>query len=160
MEEIAIRKGTILDLSVIQRLNQMLFENEEKWHPTYIGTWPFSERGTQYFTDRLNEVTGVIFVAEHQEKIVGYINGGWLRSYPFRKETSFIDLDNMYVLGEYRSKGIGEKLVNEFKNWAKTRGVEVIRVDSVYENDRAIDFYTKKGFKKHSVLFELNIKDN
>lgn len=158
MENIIIRKAKIEDLSIIQDLNHKLFENEEKWHPTYVGSWPYSEKGIQFFTERINELTGVIFVAEQEGKIIGYLCGGWFRSYAFRKETSFVDLDNMYVLEEYRSKGVGSILITEFINWAKSKNIEIIRVDSVYENERAINFYTNKGFKKHSVLLEINIK--
>lgn len=160
MEQITIRKAKLEDLPSIQDLNHKLFENEEKWHPTYVGSWPYSERGIAYFTDRINEVTGIIFVAEHENKVIGYLCGGWVRSYAFRKESSFVDLDNMYVIEEYRSKGIGNMMITEFFNWAKSKNIEVVRVDSVYENERAINFYTKKGFKKHSVLLEINLKED
>lgn len=160
MDGIVIRKGNINDLASIQKLNQELFDNETGWHSTYIREWPYLERGTLFFTDRLNEIDGVVFIVLKNEQPIGYLCGGWLRSYTFRKEKMFSQLDNMYIKEEYRSHGIGNLLVKEFIKWSKEKGVDAIRVEAVYENTRAISFYKKHNFKEHSVMLEINIENN
>jgi len=89
MENVIIRKGNISDLDDIQKLSQGLFEFEVGWHKTYVKEWPYSEGGIQFFSKRLKEEDGVIFIAKVDNKIVGYLCGGWIRSYGFRKEKLF-----------------------------------------------------------------------
>lgn len=159
MDEIVIKKGNINDLSIVQKLNQDLFDFEIPWHSTYNREWPYQERGIQFFTDRLNEKDGIIFIAFVNDRPIGYLCGGWLRSYTFRVEKLFSQLDNMFIQQEFRNKGVGKKLLDEFIKWSKEKGVSVIRVDAVYENTKALEFYRKKNFKDHSIILELKIED-
>ena len=159
MDEIVIRKGNINDLALIQKFNQELFDFEIPWHNTYNRDWPYQERGILFFTDRLNEKDGIVLIAFVNNNPVGYLCGGWLRSYTFRIEKLFSQLDNMYVKEEFRHHGIGKKLMDEFIKWSKEKGVSVIRVEAVYENIKALEFYRKNNFKDHSVILELNIED-
>lgn len=156
---VLIRKGNIKDLAIIQKLNQELFDFELPWHSTYNRDWPYQERGIQFFTDRLNEKDGIIFIAFENDRPIGYLCGGWLRSYTFRKEELFSQLDNMFIQQGFRNKGVGKKLLNEFIKWSKEKGVSIIRVDAVYENINALEFYRKNKFKDHSIILELNIEN-
>lgn len=159
MEKIEIRKGNISDLEKIQEFNQKLFSFESAWHPTYVSKWPYLQGGIEYFSKRLNEDNGVVFIALVGNIMVGYLCGGWLRNYAFREEKLFADLENMYVDEDFRGKGIGDALVSEFKAWCKNNGVSVIRVEAVAQNIKAIDFYQKEGFTLHNVTMEMDLRD-
>ncbi|MCK9368566.1 GNAT family N-acetyltransferase [Candidatus Dojkabacteria bacterium] len=158
--EFQIQKATLLDLDEICKLNLKLFENEQNWHQTNRREWVDEPSGRSYFAARLLGENGIVLKAIVDGKVVGYLCGGWLRKYPFRKEKLFAELENMYVEEEFRNNGIGKQLVEEFEKWCKTKGVETITVECVYENEKALKFYNTKGFKNHSVKLEKRILDD
>lgn len=149
-----ILKAGIEKLSDIQRLNQLLFKYELKWHPDYDVNWPYTDKGTKYFSDRLNGINGIVFAAFENDVVVGYLAGGAIDTYSFRTVGKIAELENMFVLEKFRSKGIGSQLINAFVLWCKEQNVEIIKVDSVFENVTAIEFYKENKFLEHNVQLE------
>ena len=90
----------------------------------------------------------IIFIAIKDDKYVGYLQG-----YK-NKETGIIN--QIYVLNEYRSDGIGEELVNEFKNFSKQYNLKNIQINIENGND-AYFLFDKMGFEITKVLMNLNI---
>jgi len=60
----------------------------------------------------------------------------------------------MHVLEEYRGKGIGTKLVNDFFKWCHEKGVTVVKVSASAPNSQGIKFYRKLGFNDYSLILE------
>ena len=79
--------------------------------------WTFEEKGTSYFKDMLeNEI---VYIALDKDNVVGYLVGSIniQGSYVIK---SLAEVDNMFVLEEYRKYRIGTKLIVEFKeNWKR-----------------------------------------
>ncbi len=63
----------------------------------------------------------------------------------------------MFVLEEYRERGVGGMLHDAFVKWCKGRGVKVLRVEASAENKQAIGFYRKRGFGDCSLVLEREI---
>ena len=63
----------------------------------------------------------------------------------------------MIVLPEARGTGIGSKLVEEVKKWAKLKKVKRLKVIASSNNSRAIEFYKKKGFQDYDTVLEQDI---
>ena len=59
-----------------------------------------------------------------------------------------MELQKIYVLQEYHSKGIGTALLNETRNIAREIYPDYIWLDTHISNEKAIRFYEKNGFKK------------
>ena len=112
------------------------------------------KEGKEYFIDRINN--NLIFVAEINGKIVGYLAGNILEEISYSVET-FAELDNMYIDTNYRGYGIGSKLINEFKNYCKNIGIENIKVTAYSENKQAINFYMKNGFQDYNTTLIFKI---
>lgn len=75
----------------------------------------------------------IFFVAEEDDKILGYIKGNKNR------------IANLFVLGKTHRKGIGKKLVNLFEKEAEKQNSKEIKIrSSIY----AIPFYQKMDYKK------------
>ena len=149
---VEIRKANINDLKEIQMLNHKLFEKEKKeFDSTLDCSWPLGEEGTQYFKDRI-EKNGLALIAEDEGKIIGYLVGAKTEIESYREKNSIAELENMVVLEEYRSKGIGTKLTNEFLNWAKN--FDIIKVKASAQNKKGINFYRKLGFLDYDITLE------
>jgi len=153
MEEISITKGDISNLAEIQKLNQLLFIKEQKeYDQKYDTNWPFSEAGIRYYTKELTSKDRVIFIArDNKGKAIGYLAASSKNPSGYINNMKVAELDNTLILDEYRSKGIGSRLVNELKKWAKEIDAQRITVLASYENKKGINFYKKQGFKEKSL---------
>ncbi len=58
----------------------------------------------------------------------------------------YLEIDNFVVAKEYRSKNIGQMLVDWMLDEAKKRGCKVALLDAYVENFKAHKFYYKQGF--------------
>ena len=152
MESINIRIATINDLNAVQELNNSLFELEfNNFDDTLKVGWPFEKDGKEYFEYMIeNEI---VFVAEAEEKIVGYLAGSICEQISYITET-FAELDNMCIDDEYRRFGIGTLLINEFKKYCKEKNIQNIKVTAFAKNSRAIQFYIKNGFEEYNVTLK------
>lgn len=63
----------------------------------------------------------------------------------------------MFVLNDYRSKGIGKMLTQEFIKWCKSRKVEKVRAVASARNEKAIKFYHREEFEDYELVFERDI---
>jgi ribosomal protein S18 acetylase RimI-like enzyme len=157
--DIKIRKADIDDLKDIQKLNLMLFKKEYDEYDKLLNLeWTFGKQGTQFFKDKLTKPENCGFIAKGNGKIVGYIVGGISKAETYRNMPKTAELDNMFILKEFRNKGAGTKLYDEFLKWCKSKNVEIIRVQASSLNKKAINFYRKNGFKDYILLLENKIE--
>ncbi len=155
---IQIKKATINDLQDIQKLNLLLFKKEyEEYDKLLDLKWTFGKQGTDYFKDKLTKPGSCGFVAFVDGKVIGYIIGGICKAETYRNMPETAELDNMFILKEFRSKRIGTKLYKEFVKWSKSKNAEIIRVQVSSPNKEAINFYRKNGFKGYSLILESKI---
>lgn len=158
--KVSIKKATLKDLQNIQKLNLMLFEKEKKeYNPLLNLNWTYGNKGTKYFKDSIENDLGLCLVAKIDDKIVGYLIG-WIKK---EKNPSLIinkqaELENMFVLDEFRNNKIGYKLVEYFLEWAKDNKVENIQVTANSQNIKAINFYKKFEFKDFSNTLQMNLE--
>lgn len=155
MKKINIRKANLEDLNAIQQLNNNLFELEfNNFDETLKQGWTFEKEGKEYFEYMIkNEI---VFVAELEEKIVGYLAGSICEQISYITET-FAELDNMCIDDEYRRFGIGTLLINEFKKYCKGKNIQNIKVTASAKNSRAIQFYVKNGFEDYNITLKYKI---
>ena len=150
-----VRKAVIGDLKRIRELNFMLFEKEyEEYDDLLDMDWTYGEKGKKYFNEALTKSSYCAFVVEDKGVIVGYVIGTIAKGEEYRKLPKMAELDNIFVLEEYRSKGVGKMLYDEFVKWAKTQGVKRIKVEASPDNAKGIAYYEKMGFKAFTLTLE------
>ena len=156
--EIEIRKATIEDLEIILDLNLKLFEKEyQEFDKTFDCEWTKSEEGRKYFSNRILKDSGCALIASVDGRVVGYLVGGFVKPESYRLVSKMVELEDMYVLEEFRSKGVGAKLCEQFLAWADEKGVKRLRVTASAQNKRAIEFYRKNGFEDYDITLEKGI---
>lgn len=150
--KVIVRKATLEDLNIIQKLNYKLFLLEkEKFDDTLITDWPLSTYGEEYFKTAIEN--DIVLVAIIDDKIVGYIVGS-LNTEGTYNNIKQAELNNMYVCEEYRSIGIGTKLFNQLKTICIQNGMQEIKVVADYKNIKAINFYKNNGFKEAEITLK------
>jgi len=152
------RLATLTDITFIQKLNQLLFEKEEREFNLGLNmTWAISKLGQNYFKGLIEKEDGFLVVAEHDNKIIGYLAGILLEKHPCYMANKRAELENMLVLKEYRDLGIGSSLVKNFKEWCKEKCVEEIKVTASAFNTEGINFYKRNGFKEYDVVLKAEL---
>lgn len=150
--EIEIKKADITYLKDIQDLNNYLFELEyNKFDPALKVGWTFEEDGEKYFNNMFNNE--IVYIALDRDKVVGYLAGSINIQGSYVTKT-LAEVDNMFVLEQYRKYGIGTKLISEFKEYCSKNKIEELKVTASAKNKNAIEFYTKNGFNE----FEITLK--
>ena len=159
---IAVRKATDADFSDIQSLNAELFKFENSLNVSgHVDTrnlkWPYSDWAVNYFHDAAKgQNNQQAFVANEGKRVIGYLiaslyTKNWMAINPIA------EIDNMFVLSEYRHHGAGTKLVTAYKEWAKSTGAKRLKVGAMTANHPAMDFYMSQGFINVETFLEQSV---
>jgi len=153
---IKIRKANSNDWKTIQSLNNEVFQNDKNNDSDLDLNWPYSNKGIKYYKSLSDGTYGNCLVAEINGQAVGYValvikDFGWRKS-------KYIEIENIGVSPDFRSKGIGEKLMKASEEWAKGQGAARLYVEAFWENKRAIKYYKNNGFVEICVGLEKVIK--
>ena len=100
---------------------------------------------TSYVDRRIDNEDYMVYVAEEDNKIVGFTIAEYLRG-NIVKKTVEVKVAILFVDKNYRCKGIGTSLVNQIVNDCKKNGVKYLRIDNFVNNKEANDLYEKLGF--------------
>lgn len=118
-----------------------LWRELTEWHreiyqdPTIGGEHP-----EVYFDKHLTKVgPDNLWVATKNSKVVGLTG--------LIVEDDGAEIEPIIVSRSYRSKGIGQKLIERVVSEARTRGVRILSVKPVARNVKTIKFLHKRGFK-------------
>lgn len=98
-----------------------------------------------------------LIVAEVDGKIVGYAMFNPAPFFPFKVKEKWFYITDIYILPEYRKKGIGKALINYIINLAKSQEIKKIKLSVWTFNRNAINFYEKLGFKITGYLMEKDL---
>ena len=155
---VEVRIATMDDLKTIQNLNKKLFDEEfEKYDKTINCNWPISDEGREFYEERITKDSGCAFVLIEDSKIIGYLVASLSEDEFYRCIDSFAELDDMYILEEYRSKGYGGLLYSRFIQWCYGKKVKRLKVLVTAKNKQAIKFYKRKGFDEYNVTLEKSL---
>lgn len=111
--------------------------------------WPFSPKGVDYYKKLAGGEYGKCFIAYLDNKSVGYVALA-IKDFGYRK-SRYVEIENIGVDPEYRSQGIGNRLMEETEKWAKEQNATKLYVSAYCGNKRAIGFYKKNGFYESGV---------
>ncbi len=153
--DIVVRRAKASEWETIRDINQSSFEANQNFDPYLDMRWVFSEKAKKYFLTALTGPAYNVFIAEVDDKQVGYIILG-PKQYDYRT-VRMVEIQNMAVLPTYRSRGIGQRLVMEAKRWAKINGFETIYVNAYIHNTRVVEFYKRQGFTPIDISLEMQI---
>lgn len=124
-----------------------------------------ARRYMQKMIDDANNMDGKIFVAEENGQITGFIQGVIIEHE--KGADSFYDLTHnpskegwvglLFVRPEYRGRNIGQNLLNEIKNYFKSKNCTSMKLLVLSDNKHAIAVYEKNGFMRHDLEMTLKI---
>ncbi|MEO6684003.1 MAG: GNAT family N-acetyltransferase [Ginsengibacter sp.] len=152
---IHIRPAKMDDLPKLLDFEQGVISAERPFDP-FIK----EEKVTYYDLKNLIEsAESEILVAEIDGKIIGSGYAQIRESKPYWKDNSFVYLGFMYVDPSFRGKGINRKIIEELKNWARSKNIPELRLEVYTKNEAAIRAYEKSGFNDHMLEMRINLND-
>lgn len=86
-----------------------------------------------------------VFVAEAGGEIVGLVTAHTYWPAPVYEQEMEVYLTELVVAPEHRSAGIGARLVEAVRGWARNLGVRQIRAGVLSRNERARAFWARQG---------------
>jgi GNAT superfamily N-acetyltransferase len=98
-----------------------------------------------FLSDRINKNESEILIHETEEKIIT----GFVQLYPIFSSTRMKKLwllNDLYVLPNYRGKGISVKLIEKAKEIAKDSGAVGLILETAKSNSIGNSLYLKTGF--------------
>ena len=144
-----VRKATPQDLGAIATLEQ----NWER-EGSIIG---FEAGGIANFARYLDSLDKSIWVAESSDEIVGYASAtvhetSKLAVVPH--EEPYVEIDDLYVSPEHRSRSIGSRLVEAVLDSARERGIRYATLfTSASKVADIMRFYENQGFEPWGIQF-------
>ena len=151
---ILLREATLDDLSILLEFEKKLIEYERNFTPN-LKKSDFNYYNLKSYI--LNPEVSVV-VAEEKNKLIasGYalIRDNKLYKIPDK----LIFLGFMYVIPEYRGKGINKKILDYLIAWGKNKGLNEFQLTVYAQNESAIKAYKKSGFSFETITMRLNIE--
>lgn len=101
------------------------------------------------------ENQGVVFVAVHDERVIGFAGGG-IRLPDAGDELSVLPYRNgriteLYVIPEFRGRGVGAALVEAMERHLRSIGCGAVHIEVFAPNSGARDFYARLHYEERDV---------
>ena len=153
MDNLIIQRANISDLEKVLFLSDGLTLADFPYDKKVDINWAHTDKGRKYYEEKIKGTLGICFVAEIDEKIIGFITAAE-KKVPSYRQVKVAELENIFVKEEFRNKGIGKKLMEAFVNWAKELKVDKVAVNVFALNEKAIAFYKREGFVSQDLNLE------
>ena len=147
VKKLIIRPATQEDLKALLTFEQGIIEYERPFDETLRST-PISYYDIAAMID---DPDIEVVVAEEEEQLIGSGYAKLVDSKPYLTHSKHAYLGFMFVSENARGKGVNQKIVAQLEAWAKSRGVNEVRLDVYAENSAALRAYEKAGFKKNLI---------
>jgi GNAT superfamily N-acetyltransferase len=152
--DILIQQATLNDIPALLQFEQGVITAERPFDSTLIsGAIKYYE--LEMF---INSPDVELLVAKIDAELVG---SGYARIMknpkPYFNYLNYAYLGFMYVLPQYRGKGINKLIINGLKQWVRSQGLTELRLQVYSDNELAIKAYDKAGFEKHMVEMRMSL---
>ena len=126
-----VREAKLTDAAAICRIssNDLGYDSEERF---------VKER-----LEKLDAVREVVFVAELDGAVAGYVHA---EMYSLLYWEPMVNILGLAVSSDCRRQGAGKALMERVEEWARIRGIKEIRLNSGGTRKEAHEFYRAIGF--------------
>jgi GNAT superfamily N-acetyltransferase len=143
MDQIIVRTASMADLGRLLEFEQAIIGTERP----YDGALRSGEDVHYYdLEDLISSPDVEVVVAETADEIIGsgYARIETSEAYLKHREHSYLGF--MYVVPEYRGKGVNKKIVKALEEWTVSQGVNEMQLEVYVQNEGAIRAYEKSGY--------------
>jgi len=147
------------DYGLLTKLNEEIQTLHHNIHPQIFK--PYNKEAiNNFFKTTLNNENVIAFIAQENETTLGYalLFKIYFADNPFQYARSFILLDQILVLNQYRGKGVGKLLLDATFSFAKENNIYFVELNHWTMNDSARKFFSKNKFEYYNEKMWISIK--
>jgi ribosomal protein S18 acetylase RimI-like enzyme len=152
---IHLRPARPADVPVLVPLLLRLKRLNEEFDPLLKVRDDAEQQANEILRAQLADPKAVILAAEgvgaDKDKVVGFVRA-LVRERPFYTPEWEGVIVDIYLLPLYRRRGVGEYLLREISAALKAKGAGVVTAEFPAQNEIAIRFYAKRGFRPIQLL--------
>lgn len=129
----------MLSLSKVNRRIEYTVEDVPSYEKSYLQKQNENENEELAYNEYINNPNQVIYIALLHNQIIGFIvlKKNW---------NHYAYIEDITVDKKYRTLGVGKRLVDQAKKWAKEGNMPGIMLETQNNNVAACKFYEKCGF--------------
>ena len=152
-----IRPATLEDAAILAELNTHVQRLHFDRRPEIFKPPVASQAIVQFFHDALSDPNNVIYIAEVDDRAVGYVycKVRLQPDNPFIYRQEVVLVDQLSVNPEHRGQGYGRLLMEEAFEFARSKGLARVVLDVWAFNDDALGFYRRLGMTIYNEKFEI-----
>lgn len=155
-QELTFRLLKASDIGQITALWKKLAREHELLEPKLYAPSAKAETAYRKFLKKRIRARSFLIGCFKGMKLVGYAFGWIAKRPPAFKVSKAEYLNEIFVLKEERSKGLGKKLLKEFLKWCKKKKVKTVQL-SVFTEKEAVKFYKRMGFRELTKKMTMDI---
>jgi len=152
---IHLRPARAADIPAIVPLLLRLKRLNEEFDPLLKVREDAEAQASQLLLSQLDDPRSILLAAEgvgaNKDKVVGFVRAQ-VRERPFYTPEHEGVITDIYLLPLYRRRGVGEYLLREISSALKAKGAGVVVAEFPAQNEIAIRFYPKRGFRPIQLL--------
>ncbi|MDQ4105651.1 MAG: GNAT family N-acetyltransferase [Actinomycetota bacterium] len=156
-----IRPGRREDATDAARLWVRSAEEHASYDPVYTVSSGAEKTMRHFLADLTSSSHTFLFLAISSdgpgEETIGFISGELREGSPTFSPRTWASVDDVYVVPEQRSRGVGRSLIERVKDWSREKGANGVSLQVAAANDRGRDFYRNLGFREVSVYEVLEL---
>ncbi len=147
---LSIRQADVSDTIIISALGvttfyEAYFEQDEA---NDLANYVLENFSPAQIETELNDTDSTFFIAELNDKAVGYAKLRENSTIDCLKNENAVELHRIYILERAKGKGVGGRLLNRCFEMAQSKGYKTIWLGVWEQNSTALKFYKKLGFVK------------
>ena len=155
----SIRKATPSDIDKLVQLRLLLQQHCEESNPMI---WRMTEEGKTILKQRVQNELSInnshVLIAEVNGEIIGSAHGEITRRTDYTPKTVG-SISTVYVVREFRKRGVGALLVKQLCELFDVEGVEDVTLRYIIGNKEAEAFWRKLGFKPIITTAKTSLKE-
>jgi ribosomal protein S18 acetylase RimI-like enzyme len=146
-----IRPGKRDDAAEAARLWTRSAEEHTLYDRVYAAAPDAEKTMRRFLADLSANSYSCLFVAERDGGLIGFLSGELREGSPAFEPKTWASVEDVYVVPEHRSLGVGRALFEECQRWARKKGADGVSLQVAADNARARKFYEELGFREVSV---------
>jgi len=146
MAELVIREATDKDLKDASELIVRMKRLNGEFDPLFKVADDVSERAEKYLRGSIGEADTLVLVAVSHGKVMGVLRAE-IKERIFYSPSKEGVITDFYILPEARRKNAGKDIIARASDKLRAMGAEMIVAEFPAQNEIAVRFYTKSGFR-------------
>jgi ribosomal protein S18 acetylase RimI-like enzyme len=146
VEKLVIREAQKADVKQASDLIVRMKKLNGEFDPLYRVVEDASERASKYLNDSIASKNCLVLVAEMDKKVIGFLRAE-VKDRLFYEPVKEGVITDFYILPEGRRKALGNEILSTATKKLKKMGVAMILAEFPAQNEIAVRFYTKSGFR-------------